>query len=225
MPSCPVCSKSCHSYQNVVECSTCKKWVHHGNRLKCSGLTDAEFEEHTLDEFKPFECDFCVSLRISRENNSIFVKLPFPVECEENIFGKPLPTPKPDVTSMSPEQLKKFVKQCDEIKDFVTKSRESENDQLSTTINSQYYDIKKFNKAKIDKNSSLGLFHVNIASLNVHIDDLRDELSRLNFNFDMIGISEHRIKKGQKSSNNIDLQGYSDFNFAPRMSFHRAVVL
>ena len=213
MPSCPVCSKSCHSYQNVVECSTCKKWVHHGNRLKCSGLTDAEFEEHTLDEFKPFECDFCVSLRISRENNSIFVKLPFPVECEENIFGKPLPTPKPDVTSMSPEQLKKFVKQCDEIKDFVTKSHESENDQLSTTINSQYYDIKKFNKAKIDKNSSLGLFHVNIASLNAHIDDLRDELSRLDFNFDVIGISEHRIKKGQKSSNNIDLQGYSDFKF------------
>ena len=169
MPSiCPVCSK--HSSQNVVACSNCKKWIHHGNRLKCSGLTDVEFQEHCLDEFKPFECDYCVSLRISHENNSIFMKLPFLVECEENIFGKPPPTPKPDVTSMSPEQLKKFVKQCEEIKNCVTKSNEEENDQLSLTINSQYYDIKKFNKTKIDKKSRFGLFPVNIASINLHID-------------------------------------------------------
>ena len=149
MPSiCPVCSKSCHSSQNLVECSTCKRWIHHGNRLKCSGLTDVEYHEHALDEFKPFECDYCVSLRISQENNSIFVRLPFPVECEGNIFGKPTPLPKPDVSSMTPEQLKKFVKQCDEIKNFVTKSSESENEQLSTTINSQYYDIKKIQQNK-----------------------------------------------------------------------------
>ena len=214
MPSiCPVCSKCCYSSQNVIECSVCKKWIHHGNRLKCSGLTDVEFQEHCTDEFKPFECDYCVSMRISLENNSIFVKLPFPVECEENIFGKPLSSPKPDVSSMSPEQLKKFVKHCDDIKTIATKSNEDENDQLSLTINSQYYDIKKFNKTKIDKKSSFGLFHVNIASLNLHIDDLRDLLCRLDFSFDAIGISEHRIKKDQKPSNNIDLQGYDEFKF------------
>ena len=213
--SCPVCSKVCYSSQNVVECSSCKKWIHHGNRLKCSGLTDFEFQEHCLDIYKPFECDYCISLRISRENNSIFIKLPFPVECEGNIFGKPTPVPKPDVTSLSSDQLKKFVKQCDDIKNFVTKSNELENDQLSTTINSQYYDIKKFNKAKKDKKSSFGLFHVNIASLNAHIDDLRELLTRLDFDFDVIGISEHRIKKGQGPSNNIDIQGYEEFKFEP----------
>ena len=214
MPSiCPVCSKSCHSSQNVVECTSCNSWIHHGNRLKCSGLTDFEFQEHSLDEFKPFECDYCISLRISRENNSVFTRLPFPIECEGNIFGKPSPAPKPDVTSLSPDQLNKFVKQCDDIKKFITKSDDSENDQLSTTINSQYYDIKKFNKAKIDKKSSLGLFHVNISSLNAHIDDLREVLTRLDFDFDVIGISEHRIKKGQKPSNNCDIQGYEEFEF------------
>ena len=216
MPSiCPVFSKNCYPSQNIVECTLCRKWVHHGNRLKCSGLTDFEFQEHTLDEFKPFECDHCIGVRVASENNSICVQLPFPVECDENIFGKPPPTPKPDVLSMSPEQLKKFVKQCDEIKDYVTKSNDSENDQLTNCINSQYYDIKKFKKTKIDKNSSLGLFHTNIASLNAHIDDLRDLLSRLDFTFDVIGISEHRIKKDNKPSNNIDLQGYNEFIFEP----------
>ena len=70
-------------------------------------------------------------MRVARENNSVFIKLPFPVECEDNIFGKPPTTPKPDVLSLSPEQLKKFVKQCDDIKDYVTKSNESDNDQLT----------------------------------------------------------------------------------------------
>ena len=214
MPSiCPVCSKSCFSYQNVVECTSCKKWVHHGNRLKCSGLTDGEFNEHVTNEFRPFECDHCVALRIAKEHNSIFVKLPFPVECEENIFGKPPALPKPDVSSMTPDQLKKFVKQCDEIKDYVTKSNDSEDDHLSTSVNSQYYGIKKFRNTKFDKKSSFGLFHANIASLNLHIDDLRDLLGQLDFTFDVIGISEHRIKKNQKPSNNIDLQGYSAFEF------------
>ena len=77
-------------------------------------------------------------------------------------------------------------------KNLVTKSNEAENDQLSSTISSQYY-IKKFNKPKIDKKSSFGLFHANIASLNAHIDDLRDLLGRLEFSFDVIRLSEHRI--------------------------------
>ena len=178
-------------------------------------MTDSEFDAHKLDEFKPFECDNCVSLRVSSENNSIFVKLPFPIECEDNIFGKPQITSKPDVLSLSPNQLKKFVKQCEEISNYVTKSNESENDQITSLVNSKYHDIKQFNKIKYDKKSSFGLFHTNIASLNAHVDDLRDLLARLPFDFDVIGITEHKIKQDKTPSNNISLQGYSKFVFEP----------
>ena len=51
--------------------------------------------------------------------------------------------------------------------------------------------------------------HVNIASLNAHIDDLRTVLTRLKTNFDVIGISEHKINKDNLPSNNIDLPGYN----------------
>ena len=74
---------------------------------------------------------------------------------------------------------------------------------------------QKNQKHKIWQKSSFGLFHANIASLNLHIDDLRDLLGQLDFSFDVIGISEHRIKKDQQPSNNIDLQGYSEFKFEP----------
>ena len=40
------------------------------------------------------------------------------------------------------------------------------------------------------------MFHVNMASLNKHIDDLRLIISLLEYKFDIIGISEHKIKKG-----------------------------
>ena len=85
--------------------------------LKCSGLTETEFEEHKNDVTKPFECDHCVNVKIAQANNSIFVRLPFPVECEDNIFGAPpeIKKPKPDVSSMTPSQIKRIVKEMEAI--------------------------------------------------------------------------------------------------------------
>ena len=67
--------------------------------------------------------------------------------------------------------------------------------------------MKKFNSIKYDKSSSFSLMHVNIASLNAHIDDLKNVLSRLKTNFDIIGISKHKISKDNLQSNNIGLLG------------------
>ena len=61
---------------------------------------------------------------------------------------------------------------------------------------------------------------MNIASLNAHIDDLRTVLSRLKPDIDIIGISEHKIKKDQKPSNNIDIGGYDEFIFEPSGTTH-----
>ena len=136
---CPVCSKSYYPQsQNCIQCGTCQGWVHHENRLRCSGLTDAEFEEHQNDEYKPYECDHCVSVKIAKENNSVFVTLPFPVECEDNIFGKPEEKNRPDVSSLTPEQLRKFVKQCDDIKSQLDETLDDNEQLVSTLVNSNY---------------------------------------------------------------------------------------
>ena len=145
---------------------------------------------------KPFECDHCVSLRISKENNTIFRTLPFPVECEGNIFGKPVETKrKPDICSMSTSELNKFVKQCKNIERQLKSVSDDENEEdfFNSMVNSSYYSINEFNKLKPDKLSSFGLAHVNIVSLDAHIDDLRTVLCRLKFSFDVIGISEHKL--------------------------------
>ena len=218
---CPVCSKSYYPQsQNCIQCDTCQGWVHHENRLRCSGLTETEFEEHQNNEYKPYECDHCVSVKIAKENNSVFVSLPFPVECEDNIFGKPEEKSRPDVSSLTPEQLKKFTKECNAIKSHLDEAQDENEQLVSTLVNSNYYDVKKFNKIKHDKESSFGMIHVNIASLNAHIDDLRTVLSRMKPEIDIIGISEHKIKKGLTPSNNIDIGGYDEFVFEPTGTTH-----
>ena len=51
--------------------------------------------------------------------------------------------------------------------------------------------------------------------MNAHIDDLRTALGRMKLNFDVIGISEHKISKDSTPSNNIVLTGYDEFIFEP----------
>ena len=88
-------------------------------------------------------------------------------------------------------------------------------DNVLSTVNSKYYDLKQLNSLEIDLPSSFGALHVNIASLDNHIDDLRLILSLLNYNFDVIGISEHKIMKDTFPANNIDIPGYKEFKFEP----------
>ena len=225
MPStCPVCSKKCYTNsQNVLECTKCKQWIHHGNRLECSGLTDAEYLEHVNDEHKPYQCDHCTNEIIAKSNNSIFSILPFPIECEDNPFGKPITKPKPDISSMTPAQLKKFVDECENLEKQIKSNDVDDfgnNDLSTSSVNSNYYNLKKFNLLKPDISSSFGFLHVNIASLNAHIDDLRTVLGRLKFNFDIIGITEHKIGKDSSPSNNIEITGYYPFDFEPTSTTH-----
>ena len=121
--------------------------------------------------------------------------------------------------------MKKFVKQCDAIRDHLDEAKDNNEELISTSVNSNYYDIKKFNKIKYDKESSFGMLHVNIASLNLHIDDLRSVLSRLKPDIDIIGITEHKIKKDKDDkvippSNNIEIGGYEEFEFEPTGTTH-----
>ena len=118
--TCSVCSKNCHTH-TLLECTSFGNWVHNGNRLPFSGLTD-----QSLMSTKP--CDHCISKRMSRGRNDIFIRSPFPIEHEYNVFAKPNPVPKPDITSMTPNQLKTFAEQCTPIKNQL-QNHEDSNDE------------------------------------------------------------------------------------------------
>ena len=198
---CPNCDKKWYHGQASIQCTSCEGWVHHNNRLNCSGLTDTEFDCYMNTSSEPFSCDKC----LAESNAKAFVWLPF-VDFDD-VKQEPK---KSDIKSMKPGELKDFIAQCDSIQNNV-----DDFDEMSTQVNSKYFEINELNSLKFDLPSSFGLFHVNIASLNAHIDDLKSVMARLNFNFDIIGISEHKILKDTSPSNNINISGYKEFTYEP----------
>ena len=123
---------------------------------------------------------------------------------------------------MTTSELNKLVNQCKNIENRIKSVSDDENEEdfFNSMVDSKYYKITDFNKMKPDKSSSLGLMHVNIASLDAHIDDLRMALGRLKFSFDVIGISEHKIRENSQPSNNIDLTDYEKFEYQPTGTSH-----
>ena len=63
---------------------------------------------------------------------------------------------------------------------------------LTNNIKSGYYSPDEFLLSKFST-EQLSVFHINISSLQAHIDELKLLLNVLNFHFDIIAISETRL--------------------------------
>ena len=61
--------------------------------------------------------------------------------------------------------------------------------------------------------------HTNIASLNAHHDELELIPSIIKFDFQIIGITEHKISD-LKALSNITISGYQNFVYTPTKSTH-----
>ena len=69
-----------------------------------------------------------------------------------------------------------------------------------------YYSCEDFVNAKIEAGKNFSILHLNIHSIQRHVDELRTLLQALNFKFDIIAISESKLKC--KPQININLCGY-----------------
>ena len=72
-------------------------------------------------------------------------------------------------------------------------SNDPDNVDISPIVNCKYYDLNTFENHKID-DKSLSILHLNIGSLGAHKEELETILTRINLKFDIIGISETKIK-------------------------------
>ena len=86
---------------------------------------------------------------------------------------------------------------------------------MSNTIRSKYYTTSDFLSAKLS-NKNFDIFHLNISSLQKHIDELRSLHTCTNSNFDVICISETRLLNEVRLSN-IQIDGY-DFIHTPTLT-------
>ena len=205
---CPICNKKWRKNQASIQCASCKLWVHHNNKNKCSLLSDNEFSTLSNSAEKEWSCFNCDKNNLpfaDLEDQHLLLHFNFGIDnlnCD-------------DIHLIPNNETIKFVNDCEKIN--LTVDIDNDNN-FSNFVNSKYYNIKDFNNIKPDHTSSFSLTHVNLASLNKNIDDLHLILSLLKIKFDIIALSEHKI--ADIPSKNIDIPGYNKFIFEPTQSTH-----
>ena len=86
------------------------------------------------------------------------------------------------------------------------------NDMIDNIDICNYYDPPELtHKLNFSETSNLSILHINIRSLQKHINNLQEFLSNSNFFPDIIAITETRIK--DQTAINIDVTGYKYFFF------------
>ena len=87
---------------------------------------------------------------------------------------------------------------------------EAENDDSIQTINCKYYSIDELNSQAYNSTKHFSVLHLNIASIECHIEELRIVLELLNLKFDFICLSETKIRKNVPPKIDITINGYQE---------------
>ena len=85
-------------------------------------------------------------------------------------------------------------------------SRALDDDTITTDTNCNYFTIDEFNDLSNDPSESFAILHLNIHSIQLHIDEFRTFLSSLNYKFDIIALSETKLQ--EEPAVHISLSGY-----------------
>lgn len=181
---CNICNNPVAKNHKAIQCDKCQLWVH----IKCNKINGQTYKLLKQDE----TAWYCISC-----SNELF---PFS-SINNNEFH----------TTMQGKKVK-FV--------TITKKRTSSENALIEKLNeamdgenldnsSSYFNIDNIN-TKFPKNPSNGtnFFHMNISSLCRNFDDLQTLLARINLKFNIIGITETKLKKNSIRNININLNGY-----------------
>ena len=219
--NCIICHSSWKKGQVAITCSSCNKKIHGpvGISLKkntkqknCSLLSLNELKILTVTEsaIPNWICPLCTTKEIpfnGLSNNDLFC------------VNKPGLRDASLLTIIPDESTESFIDECNSLSlDFNDNIDQFD---LSNNINSKYYTLHQFNNnIRSVPNSTLGMCHTNIASLSKHIEELRETLVLLKHNFQIIGLTEHKIRKDIDPVVNIDIEGYRPFIYNPTETTH-----
>lgn len=180
---CGFCRKPVAKNHKGICCDSCETWSH----KKCSKVSDAEYIRLSEDESTPWKCQNCFNnavpfSTISNENMKL-------TNQGKNLIINTILDPSDNLN----EQFFNDIKNSP-----IVNSLETENSCPYTTLS----DINQRNQNQ----NSLNIFHLNIASLNLHQDELKVLLENCNPKFNFIGIS----KTGYKNNNStVTIDGFN----------------
>ena len=148
---------------------------------KCNGLSKKDYELLQKEpEDSKWVCQKCI-------NNA----LPFGLTYSPLIYNK----------SLSSAEIKIFLNQLNILEFDKSMSK------TMAGVNCKYYDTNEFSELNFDS-KIFSIFHMNIASLSKHYDELRVLLTQLKHDFSIIGITETKFQSNNPPTN-CDIPGYT----------------
>ena len=176
---CNICSNPVGKNHHAIQCDHCDLWVH----TKCNKINKQRYNFLKTDDTKWY-CLNCTK--------ELF---PFS-DISDNVFHQ--------------EVIGKHIK-------FVTRKENSKNgkncflEELNSKseIPTKYLSLEEIKNLNNENKDNLSVFHMNINSLDFYYDSLETFFTDSNSNFEIIGITETRIKKSQPLLTNISLPNYN----------------
>ena len=207
---CSVCGKNVEEDHPSLLCPYCNLWSH----TKCNGIKSKEYKIHQKNQDEPFCCQKCLEHIPFNSLNSTEFKTFTKFDVIETQNGANIKlTPSPSQQKII-ERLKNLIQQ----KNSVTNHQEdNENDRdndysnlpendFDQPLSCSYYSCEEFVDAKLQAHKNFSILHLNIHSIQLHIEELRILLHALDYEFDIIAISESKLKNDPNID--ISLQGF-----------------
>ena len=217
---CGLCHGAVAFNHKAIVCDICQKWVH----IKCNKLdkNDYKFFQDDINQDDFFFCINCLADNIpfSKLNNNEFC-----ISVKKGVISSD------DVdTNFVPSDFQQHI--FDQLNQEINNNAfdlDTENnnfgDEIIPAIDCQYYSIDDFTAAQFDPNKSFSILHLNIHSIQRHIEEFRVILQLMDFKFDIICISESKIIKDCVPKIDINIAGYADPLSTPTESTKGGVLI
>ena len=203
---CTVCKKEVKYWQNALVCDICsteecEKWIH----MKCQKLDRIGYEYHKKHPNAHLTCFSCISNNLPFSNlnqNEFFILNKDGVNFlknDDNITYIP---------KIRDQLIFKKINQSINDKTQDINENDYDLEDVDTIKNCKYYGTEDFINAKFNNKETFSIFHLNIHSIELHIDELRIILKTLNFPFDFICITESKIIKDTDPKTDLSISDY-----------------
>ena len=177
---CSICDKLVSDKCNAIFCNLCNSWVHQ----RCNHLSKSDFEK--LCNSSDSDSWFCFKC-----NSTIF-----PFNDQDTNLG----------TNKNTSSTNSKFTEYRSLFSELNRNNDSSNFD-NVNMNCKYYEIEEFNSIQHRK-KCLSAFHLNIASIYSHFDELCTLIDQLQHDFSIIAITETRIKSDTPNVN-LSLPAYT----------------
>ena len=194
---CSICSNNVHNNHLAIECSNCNLWSH----IKCNNISRKQYKFYQENADEIFFCLKCLEEEIpftKLNDNEFETFLKFDIVESENDIN----------IRLKPSLTQQVI--IDKLNSLIDQNNNCNNDEsvseYDQPISCSYYSCDEFIKANFKSSKNFSILHLNIHSIQLHIEELRILLGALDYKFDIIAISESKLKDDPKID--ISLEGY-----------------